>query len=63
MEKDQQLAHSKTANQKANRPFQLCYGDVMGSFTPVAIGSYKYASKVTDEYTKQTAVYLLNNKN
>ena len=61
--KAQQLAHAKTANHKANRPFQLCYGDVVGPFTLVAIGGYRYLSKVTDEYTKWTAVYLLTNKN
>ena len=36
--KAQQLAHTKTANHKVNRPFQLCYGGLMGPFTPVAIG-------------------------
>ena len=30
----------------------------MGPFTPVAVGGYTYVSKVTDEYTKWTAVYL-----
>ena len=35
----------------------------MRPFKPVAIGGYKYASKVTDECTKWTAVYLLTNKN
>ena len=34
----------------------------MGPFTPVAIGDYKYVSKITDEYTKRTAFYLLTNK-
>ena len=34
----------------------------MGPFTPVAIGGYKYVSKITDEYTKWTTVYLLTNK-
>ena len=35
----------------------------MGPFTPVVIGGYKYVSKITDEYTKWTAVCLLTNKN
>ena len=61
--KAQQLAHSKRANHKVNRPFQLWYGDLMVPFTPVAIGSSKYVSKVNDEYTKWTAVYLLTKKN
>ena len=46
--KAQQLAHVKTANNKVNRPFRLCYGNLMGPFTPVAIGGYKYVSEVTD---------------
>ena len=33
----------------------------MGPFTPVAIGGYKNVSKVTDEFTKWTTVYLLAN--
>ena len=61
--KAQQLSHPKTANHTINRPFQLCYGNLMGPFTPVAISEYTYVSKVTDEYTKWTAVYLLANKN
>ena len=61
--KAQKLPHPKTANRKANRPFQLCYKHLMVTFMPVAIGGYKYASKVTDGCTKWTAVYLLNNKN
>ena len=61
--KAQQLAHLKPANHTVSRPFQLCYGDLMGPFTPVAIGGYKYVSKITDECTKWTAVYLLTNKN
>ena len=35
----------------------------MGPFPPEAIGGYKYVSKITDEYTEWTAVYLLTNKN
>ena len=35
----------------------------MGSFTPVAIDGYTYATNITDEHTKWTAVYLLTNKN
>ena len=61
--KAQQLSHPKTANHKVSRTFQLCYGDLIGPFTPVAIGGYRYVSKITDEYTKWTAVYLLTNKN
>ena len=50
----------KTANHKVNQPFQLYCG---GLFTPVTIGGYKYTSKITNEYIKWTAVYLLTKKN
>ena len=47
--KAQQLAHPKTANNKVDRTFWLCYGNLKGPFTPpVAIGGYKYVSEVTD---------------
>ena len=59
----QQLAHLKTANHIVNRSFQLCYGDRMGPYTPVTIGGDRSVSKVTDEYTMWTTVYLLSNKN
>ena len=48
VEEAQQLAHLKTTNNKVNRPFRLCYGNLMGPFTPVAIGGYKYVSEGTD---------------
>ena len=35
----------------------------MGPFTLVTIGGYKYVSKITDECTKWTAVYVLISKN
>ena len=49
--KAQPLVHPKTAKPKAEWPFQLCYGNLIGPFAPVAIGDYKYVSKVTNEYT------------
>ena len=61
--KAQQLAHPKAVNHNANRPFQLCYGDLMRPFTPGAKGDYKYVSKVADEYTKWTTVNLLTDRN
>ena len=36
--KAQQPAHPEIANYKVSRPFQLCYGNLMGPFTPVVIG-------------------------
>ena len=63
MWKVQQLAYPKTANPKVSQSFQLCCGDLMGPSPPIAIGGYKYVSKITGEYTRWTAVYLLINKN
>ena len=61
--KAQQLAHLKTANHKINQSFQLSYVDLIGSFKPVALGGYKYVSKIIDEYINWTAVDVLTNKN
>ena len=40
-------------------PFQLVHGDLMDPFKPAARGGYEYVSKITDQLTKWTAVYLL----
>ena len=57
--KSHQLAHPKTANHAAiNAPFQLVYGDLMGPLKPTAHGGYKFVSKITDHFTKWTAVYV-----
>ena len=62
-EKSQQLAHPKKAHHAGiTRPFQLCYGDLMGSFTPEAYGGFKCVNKITDQFTRWTTVYLLENK-
>ena len=34
----------------------------MGPFTPEAYGGFKYVSKITDQFTRWTAVFLLENK-
>ena len=34
----------------------------MGPFTPEAYGGFKYVSSITDQFTRWTAVYLLENK-
>ncbi|CAN0475344.1 unnamed protein product, partial [Ascophyllum nodosum] len=52
----------KSQHAGITRPFQLCYGDLMGPFTPEAYGVFKYISKITDHFTRWTAVYLLENK-
>ena len=58
-----QLVHLEKA-QYADiiRPFQLCYGNLMGPFTPKAYGSFQDVSRITDQFTKCIAVYLLANK-
>ena len=57
--KSHQLAHPKRANHVAiNAPFQLVYGDLMGPFKPTAHGGYMFVSKIADQFTKRTAVYL-----
>ena len=61
--KDQQLAHPKKAQHAGiTRPFQLCYGDLIDPFTPEAYGGFKYVSNITDQFTRWTAVYLLENE-
>ena len=42
--------------------FHLVYGDLMDPFKPAARGGYEYVNKITDQYTKWTAVYLLGTK-
>ena len=58
--KGQQLAHPKKGQHAGIT--QLCYGDLMGPFTSEAYGGFKYVSKITDQFIRWTAVYLLENK-
>ena len=61
--KGQQLAHPKKAQHAGiTRLLQLCYGDFMSPFTPEAYGGFRYVSKITDQFTRWTVVYLLENK-
>ena len=63
MGKGQQLAYLKNYQHAGiTRPSQLCYGDLMGSLTPEAYECFRYVSKITDQFTWWTAVYLLDNK-
>ena len=58
------IACSSQDSQSQGQPaFSAVLRGLDGPFTPVAIGGYKYVSKITGEYTKWTAVYLLTNKN
>ena len=62
--KNHQLAHPKKAKRAdITAPFQLVCGDLMGPFKPSAREGYEYVSKITDQFTKWTAVYLLCTKN
>ena len=60
--KSRQQAHPKTADQPVQHPFQLVFTDLMGPFTPEALGAYKYVSKISDEHTRWTEIYLLKSK-
>ena len=60
--KSRQQTHPKTADQHVQHPFQLVFTDLMGPFTPEALRGYKYASKISDEHTRWTEIYLLKSK-
>ena len=60
--KNRQRSHPKTADQHVQYPFQLVFTDIMGQFTPEALGGYKYVSKISDEHTRWTEIYLLTSK-
>ena len=57
-----QRAHPKTANQHLQHLFQLVFKYLLGQFTPEALGGYKYVSKISDEHTRWTEIYLLKSK-
>ena len=61
--KSRQQAHPKTADQHVQHPFQLVFTDLMGPFTPEALGGYKYVSKIYDEHTRWPEIYHLKSKN
>ena len=62
--KSPQLAHPKKAKHAyITAPFQMVYGDLMGPSKPAARGGYEYVSKITHQFTKWTAVYVLCTKN
>ena len=61
--KGHQLAHPRKAKHvDITAPFQLVYGDLMDPFKPAARGGYEYVSKIVDQFTEWTAVYLLCTK-
>ena len=61
--KSHQLTPPKKAQHAETfRPFQLCYGDLMGPFTPEAYGGFRHISKIPDYFIKSTTAYLFANK-
>ena len=60
--KSRQRSHPKTADQHVQHPLQLVFTDLMRQFTPEALGGYKYVSKISDEHTRWTEIYLLKSK-
>ena len=56
--KSRQRAHPKTADQHVQHPFQLVFTDITGQFTPEALEGYRYVSKISDEHTRWTEIYL-----
>ena len=60
--KNRQRAHSKTADQHVQRPLRLVVTGLMGHFTRAALGGYNYVSKISDEHTWWTEIYLLRSK-
>lgn len=63
MGRTHQPAHSTKAG-KADilAPFRLVYGDLRDLFTLAANGGYKYVSKIADQSSRWTTVYLLCGK-
>ena len=63
VEKSHQLAHlMKAKHADITAAFQLVYGDLMAPFKYTARGGCEYVSKITDQFTKWTAVYSLCTK-
>ena len=61
--KSHPLAHPrKTKHADITAPFQLVYGDLIGPFKAAARGGYKHVSKIADQFTRWTAVYLFCTK-
>ena len=60
--KSHRLAHPKTIDHKVKLRFRLFLVDLMEPLTPEALGGYKYVTKISDEYTKWTEIYLLKSK-
>ena len=63
MGKSRQLARPKKAEHVINiSPLHLVYGDFIGPFKRTVCGGYELVCKITDQFTKWTAVYFLCSK-
>lgn len=56
------LPYPKRAEHSVKHPFEMVFTELMGRITSKALGSFKYVSKISGQYTKWTATYLLKSK-
>ncbi|CAB1105631.1 unnamed protein product [Ectocarpus sp. CCAP 1310/34] len=57
-----QQNHPKRASYDASRPFQLVTTDLMGPFSPPALGGFLYIKKFVDQHIKWNEVFLMKEK-
>ncbi|CAN0421397.1 unnamed protein product, partial [Scytosiphon promiscuus] len=60
--KSSQQPHPKVARNDIRHPFQLVTIDLLGEIRPPALGNFKYISKIVDQFSKWSEVYLLKTK-
>ena len=60
--KSSQKPHPKHAKNDVTQPFRLVTIDVQGQLRPVALGGFKFLSKIIDQFTKWSEVFLLKAK-
>ena len=54
--KSSQKPHPKHARNDVTQPFQLVTIDVLGELRPVALGGFKFVSKIINQFTKWSEV-------
>ena len=60
--KSSQQPHPKHAIYGVSRAFQIKFVDILGPFTPTALGGFKIAAKFVDQHTKWKEVVLMKDK-
>ena len=60
--KSSRKPHPKHSKNDVTQPFQLVTIDVLGELRPVALGGFKFVSKIIDQFTKWLEVFLLKAK-